>query len=140
MFKRILVGYDGSLHARKAIELALDLAQRYTAAVTAVAVAHIPDFADTRDEINGALQDAEKFFGGPLQQAAKRAAQMDVALETRVVPGHPADVLVRLAEAEDCDLIVVGARGLSGVKRYLMGSVSEAVVRHAHCPVLVVKG
>ncbi|ABB14618.1 universal stress protein [Carboxydothermus hydrogenoformans] len=47
--------------------------------------------------------------------------------------------MVNLAEEEGYDLIVLGARGLSGIKRYLLGSVSEAVVRLAHCPVLIVK-
>lgn len=140
MFKKILVGYDGSAHAQQALKVALDLAKKYGAAVAAVSVAHIPDFADTRDEINGALQDAEKFYAQPLAQARALAASEGVALETRIVPGHPADAVVHLAEKEGYDLIVVGARGLSGVKRYLLGSVSEKTVRYAHCPVLVVKG
>lgn len=140
MFRKILVGYDGSAHAQQALKAALDLGKKYGAAVAAVSVAHIPDFADTRDEINGALQDAEKFYAQPLAQARALAERENVALETRIVPGHPADALVHLAEKEGYDLIVVGARGLSGVKRYLLGSVSEKTVRYAHCPVLVVKG
>lgn len=67
-----------------------------------------PDFADTRDEINGALQDAEKFYAQPLAQARALAERENVALETRIVPGHPADALVHLAEKEGYDLIVVG--------------------------------
>lgn len=138
--RKILLGYDGSVYAEHALKVALDLARRYGAAVTAVSVAHIPDFADTRDEINGALQDAEKFYAQPLARARELAERENVALETRIVPGHPANALVHLAEKEGYDLIVVGDRGLSGVKRYLLGSVSEKTVRYAHCPVLVVKG
>jgi nucleotide-binding universal stress UspA family protein len=59
--------------------------------------------------------------------------------EVSVVTGAPADVIVREAERRGSDLIVLGARGLGMVKRLLLGSVSEAVVRHAARPVLVVR-
>ncbi|MGB9859983.1 MAG: universal stress protein [Moorellaceae bacterium] len=140
MFHKILLGYDGSPHARKALKAALDLAQKYGAEITAVSVAHLPDFADTRDEVNGALEDARNFFAQVLEQARELAAREGITLNTKVVPGHPADKLVSLAEEEGYDLIVLGARGLSGIKRFLLGSVSEAVVRLASCPVLIVKG
>lgn len=140
MFRKILVGYDGSAHAQQALKVALDLANKYGAAVTAVSVAHVPDFADTRDEINGAIHDAERFYAQSLVRARELAERENVTLETKIVPGHPADALVHLAEKEGYDLIVVGDRGLSGVKRYLLGSVSEKTVRYAHCPVLVIKG
>jgi len=139
MFNKILLGYDGSPHARKALMVALDLAQKYKAEITAVSIAHVPDFADTRDEVNGALEDAQNFFTKVLEQARELAAQEGITLTTKIVPGHPADKLVRLAEEESYDLIVLGARGLSGIKRFLLGSVSEAVVRLANCPVLIVK-
>lgn len=139
MFNKILLGYDGSPHARKALRVALDLAQKYKAEITAVSIAHVPDFADTRDEVNGALEDAQNFFTKVLEQARELAAQEGVTLTTKVVPGHPADRLVHLAEEGGYDLIILGARGLSGIKRFLLGSVSEAVVRLANCPVLIVK-
>jgi nucleotide-binding universal stress UspA family protein len=140
VFKKILVGFDGSHYAEQALRVALDLAQKYGATVTTVSVAHIPDFADSRDEVNGALEDAQKFYARPLARAREIAAGEGVALETRIVPGHPVDALVQLAEKEGYDLIVVGDRGLGGVKRYLLGSVTEKTVRYARCPVLVVKG
>lgn len=140
MFGRILVAIDGSEHARRALTVAVDLAQKYGATLCAVSVAHIPEFSDLRDEVNGALEDATKFFNRALEEAKRFAQEEGVEIETSVIPGHPADALVRFAEARGCDLIVMGARGLSTIQRYLMGSVSEATVRHAHCPVLVVKG
>ena len=60
-------------------------------------------------------------------------------VELRVVVGHPADALVRAAADPDIDLVVVGARGLGRFTRLLLGSVSERVLHHATCPVLVVK-
>ncbi|QGP93805.1 Putative universal stress protein [Neomoorella glycerini] len=140
MFNKILVGYDGSPHARKALHVSLDLAKKYGAQITVVSVAHVPDFADTRDEVNGVLEDAKNFFSKALEEATNLAAREGLTLTTRVVPGHPADTLARLVEEEGYDLLVLGARGLSGIKRYLLGSVSEAVVRLASCPVLIIKG
>lgn len=139
MFTKILVGYDGSPYARKALIVALDLAGKYGARVTAVSVAHVPDFADTRDEVNGVLEDAKDFFAGALEVAKTMASHQGITLTTKIVPGHPVDTLARLIEEEGYDLLVLGARGLSGLKRYLLGSVSEAVIRVASCPVLVVK-
>jgi universal stress protein A len=62
-----------------------------------------------------------------------------VPCEHRLVMGDPADAVVRLAEEEDVDLIVLGSHGRTGLSRLLMGSVAEAIVRKAHCPVLVHK-
>ncbi|MGI9862132.1 universal stress protein [Moorella naiadis] len=140
MFNKILVGYDGSPNARKALLAALELAKKYGAPITAVSVAHVPDFADTRDEVNGVLEDAKNFFAQALAEAQNLATREGVTLTTKVVPGHPADTLARLVEEEGYDLLVLGARGLSGIKRYLLGSVSEAMVRLANCPVLIIKG
>lgn len=139
MFKKILVGYDGSENAKRALAVALDLAKKYGAAITAASVAHVPDYAATRDEVDGALEDARSFFEKGFEEAKGLADREGVSLNTVVLVGHPGDALTHLAEKEGYDLIVVGARGLSGIKRYIMGSVSTHVVRLAHCPVLVVK-
>jgi len=62
-----------------------------------------------------------------------------VPVEYRLVTGDPADAVVHLAEDDDVDLIVLGSHGRTGLTRLLMGSVAEAIVRKAHCPVLVYK-
>jgi nucleotide-binding universal stress UspA family protein len=63
----------------------------------------------------------------------------DVPCEHRMITGDPASAIVHLADEEDVDLIVMGTHGRTGLSRLLMGSVSEAVVRRANCPVLTVK-
>ncbi|AYO29618.1 universal stress protein [Biomaibacter acetigenes] len=55
------------------------------------------------------------------------------------MPGHPAEILIHIAEEGYYDLIVVADKGMGGVKRFLMGSISEAVARYAKCPVLIIK-
>lgn len=68
-------------------------------------------------------------------QGGSRAAQR--ALQVRKRPGHAADTLVRIAHDERFDLLVLGRRGHSAIARWLIGSTSERVLRHASCPVLI---
>ena len=71
---------------------------------------------------------------------AERAARMAVELTRSLDSGRPEAGIVQVAEEIGADLIVLGSRGLGGVRRALMGSVSDSVVRHAHGPVVVVRG
>ncbi|MDR5709861.1 MAG: universal stress protein [Armatimonadota bacterium] len=138
MFRRVLVGYDGSDPARRALQAALDLAQRYGAAVTALAVARPPEFAELEAEVDAALMEARGPLAEAFRWAREQARKAGVDLHLRVQIGHPAEVLVRVAREEGFDLIVLGRRGLTPVQRWMLGSVSERVIRYAHCPVMVV--
>jgi nucleotide-binding universal stress UspA family protein len=69
----------------------------------------------------------------------KAGAGPDVEIETRVLEGNPALEITKFAKDNDCDLIVVGTLGKSGIDRILLGSVAEKVVRIAPCPVLVIR-
>ncbi|GBD30026.1 Putative universal stress protein [bacterium HR32] len=138
MFAKVLVGFDGSPASRKALRAALDLAQRYGAAVTVLAVVRPPEFAELEAEVNAALAEARGPLAEALRWARAEARRAGVSLETRIQAGHPADTLVRVAREEGFDLIVLGRRGLTPVQRWMLGSVSERVLRYAHCPVMVV--
>lgn len=70
---------------------------------------------------------------------AIRSPDQDVQVAHRLLVGHPADAIVKFAAEHPVDLIVMGTHGRTGVARLVMGSVAEAVVRHANCPVLTVK-
>src|SRR5436190_21836681 len=136
--KRIVVGFDGSEHARKALERAADLADG--ASVAVVAAADVSRLM--RDPAGGASPvdpaDAEA-RSAALAEARKVLEGRDV--EAVYVEGHgnPADVLVQEAEESGADLIVVGTRGQNAAKRLVLGSVSTNVVHHAPCDVLVVR-
>jgi len=137
--ERIVVGFDGSEHARKALARAADLADDGTevAVVCAADVSRL-----LRDPAGGT---------GPVDpaDAEARAAALDEArsflgergIEAKLVEGHgnAADVIVQEAEDSGADLIVVGTRGLNAAKRLVLGSVSTNVVHHAPCDVLVVR-
>ncbi|HEX7495505.1 MAG TPA: universal stress protein, partial [Candidatus Limnocylindrales bacterium] len=74
------------------------------------------------------------------QAIVQRAKAAGVDATFLVWEGEAGDAIVAAADAENADLIVVGSHGRSGVSRFLIGSVSDYVVRHAHCPVMVVRG
>lgn len=141
MFKRILVAYDGSQHAKRALDVAADLAKKYgaklyvvevvdTATILGFAVGPVPpDLIDSmRERAKADLADAK----------AKAEAQ-GVAAETALLEGDPASSVIEYSERVGADLIVTGSRGLSAIKRVFMGSVSTGIVTRAKMPVLVVK-
>lgn len=137
-FRKILVGFDGSTHAEKALEVALSLAQSLDSKILLVAVARPPEPA-TMVELDAELDNAREHFQAAFARAVEHARGMEVEVKTDVMAGHPAQQLVHRAEIDHCDLIVLGRRGTSTFQKMLVGSVSEKVMRYAHCPVLVVK-
>jgi nucleotide-binding universal stress UspA family protein len=142
MFNKIIVGYDGSEPSRKALQTALELGNLDSSPVLAVAVVRQPEFSQLH-QLLGEVQDAiQQEVKGPLADAFRwaryQAGRADVRLTLLVRAGHPAHTLVQIAEEEGCGLIVLGRRGLTPVRRWLLGWVSERVLRYARCPVMVV--
>jgi nucleotide-binding universal stress UspA family protein len=138
MFRRILVGYDGSELAKKALVAALEVAQAFRGEVLALAVVRPPEFAELGVELEGVLEEAQGPIAEAFRFASREAARRGVPLRTESRVGHPAETLVRVAEEGGYDLIVLGRRGLTPVQRWMLGSVSERVLRYAPCAVLVV--
>jgi len=86
------------------------------------------------------MQYAEEAQQAALDAASKTLTEAGARFRCRKDCGHPVDMILSVAEAEQVDLIVMGSRGLSGWQALLLGSNSAAVVHHAHCPVLIVRG
>ncbi|AAM25083.1 nucleotide-binding universal stress UspA family protein [Caldanaerobacter subterraneus subsp. tengcongensis MB4] len=139
MFKKILLAYDGSEYANKAFNYVLELAKMDDCEVYVVSVATIPEFVNSRDEVDEALNAAKLHYGKLLGNARRLANEKGVKVFTEVIVGHPVDSVIRFAENHGCDLIVVGEKGTSGLKRYIIGNVAENIARHAKCSVLIVK-
>ena len=138
-FRKILVGYDGSKPADKALDVALHLAQADDAELLVVAVARPPE-PPTRVETIGVLENAQEHFEQDFKRIAARARDLEVEVQTAILVGHPIEQLVHRAETDRADLIVLGRRGVSRFERMLLGSTSEKVLRYAHCPVMIVPG
>lgn len=133
--KHILVGFDGSPNARRALEEALDVAKTDTR-FTVVAAAQEPLPTGPAPPVWAeGLEERQR----ELEDARRRLAEVGREAEVVAVLGAPADVLVEEAEKRGADLIVVGRRGLSGAERLVMGSVSAKVARTAPCSVLIAR-
>jgi nucleotide-binding universal stress UspA family protein len=137
-FQSILVGYDGSPQAEKAVEIAYSLAQDTDSTVLILAVARPPE-PPTSVELEAMLDDAREHFLEKFKVFRERAAALEVDVKTDVVVGHPVEQIVHRAETDKVNLIIVGRRGMSRFGRMIVGSTSEKVLRYAHCPVMVVR-
>lgn len=122
MYKRILVGTDGSSTAAKAVDRAVDVARAAGASLTILSAAR----ADKGEKVVSA--------------EAARHANSDVEIETKVVDGEPVAALIDTARDGGYDLLVMGNRGMTGVTRFLrLGSVPNKVSHHLPCSLLIVK-
>jgi nucleotide-binding universal stress UspA family protein len=141
MYKVIVVGTDGSERAAVAVAHAFELAKMSGATLHAIQVVHPAVKAGFSDSSGGQLEldkmreHAEKSREKLLAEAARRG----VAAEVHDVPGDDvADTIVKAAEDLGSDLIVVGNRGMSGVSRFVLGSVPNKVSHHCPCSLLIV--
>jgi nucleotide-binding universal stress UspA family protein len=140
----IIVGIDGSAHSARALEWACKEAALQHAAVTVVTVNSVPASPWTGNPTVLAQDPAEleRLRQAAEEMTAKVASQLDGArpasVTVRAINGFPAKELIDASR--DADLIVVGSRGAGGFARLVMGSVSDQVTHHAHCPVMVVRG
>lgn len=138
MLKKILVAFDDSDPSKRAFDFACGLAAPFKAKVIVVAVIHLPEPL-TAPELEGLLDSGKEHYEKAFEALRIRAAGASVPLEAFVGEGHPAEHIVGRAEREGADMIIMGRRGRSTVVRWMLGSISERVLRYAHCPVMVVK-
>ncbi len=137
MYDRILVPTDGSEAVDGAIDRAIDLATQYGATLHAVAVVE-PIY--TVNEGLGSIYDTlESDARASVDEVAERGEAADVTVVTALRTGVTHREILDYAEEEDVDLIVMGTHGRTGLDRYLLGSVTEKVVRLSDVPVLTVR-
>lgn len=134
---------DGSDHAERALDFALDLAHRYSAEIQLLAVvppvflpAHSFDLVKSQ-AIADAINQLEDWFRGVLSKVEAKAKKTNLTVSTKLEHGSPDERIVEVAKL-GFDIIVMGSRGL-GSRGYGLGSVSSRVVDSAPCPVLIVK-
>jgi nucleotide-binding universal stress UspA family protein len=145
VFKRIVVGTDGSETATQAVRQAIELA-RLTGASLSLVSAYQPA-SDRRVQAEQAAAPADvQYEIGPredvnliLDAGAAEAKQQGIEVQTHPVEADPADAILNVAEETNADLIVVGNKGMTGARRYLLGSVPNNVSHHAPCSVIIVR-
>lgn len=140
LFHKILVGYDGSEGARRALRLATSLARDQQAELWAVAVEEeLPRYAATIDEVEEDREAIDRYFQRLFDEAVREAATQDVRLQTATKAGHGAQAIVAYAKDGNFDLLVIGHSGHSEIWGRFMGSTADKITRHAPCSVLVVR-
>lgn len=146
---RIVLAVDGSADSMAAAGFLASLPLERSVALRLLAVAEPVRFPVAAPQVTAplvqaaiedAIRERRAELEGVLDRVAASFAGRTAAIERSVVVGRPAEEIVQASEEPGVGLVVVGARGLGPVTRLLLGSVSERVLHHAHCPVLVVKG
>jgi nucleotide-binding universal stress UspA family protein len=150
VIKKMLVPIDGSEHSDRALDYALDLAEKYSADITLLTVAQSvvatgsmfltqPILPPTSTAIY--VKEIEAAHKKMLSEALKKAKErkLNIKISKKLVNGRPADKIVEIANEGNFDIIVMGSRGAGGIKEFFLGSVSDRVADEARCPVLLVK-
>lgn len=146
MFKKILVALDGSDHANKALKTAVEMAQRCDSELILFYALEIRSLrSDYEAIVNKSARDAylamgEKQKDDILSQAEKTASDLGLSqVRQECLEGEPARSILKAAKDNDVNLVVVGTRGLTGLRELAMGSVARKVTSAAECPVMVVR-
>jgi len=139
MFRKILVANDGSPGGSRALNIALALAKRESAALHMVTVEELPWFPASLDEVDEEKAEANHRLTPMLDAARAQAQEAGVAIETHLLPGHPVQAIVALVSEQHFDLLVVGFMGHTRLYEQIVGSTTERLVRLAPSAVLVVK-
>jgi nucleotide-binding universal stress UspA family protein len=145
VFRSIVVGTDGSETASEAVREAIELAKALGASVEVVSAYEPVSNLRLREEARQAPEDLQWMVNpredvdATLREAAEMVETAGLNVRTYAREGDPADAILDVAEERGADLIVVGNKGMTGAKRFLLGSVPNKVSHHAPCSVLIIR-
>jgi nucleotide-binding universal stress UspA family protein len=142
MFKNICVAFDGSTDAYRAFDFALDLAKLGASVqLSVLSVAVEPELPDVEasvqlDAVSNAIKQG---YGEHFKKLTEKAKAQNLTIKTDIREGHAVEQILAYLKEKDCDVVVLGKRGKSGIEALLAGSVSQGISRHAPCTVITVK-
>lgn len=154
LFQKILVPLDGSEHSLKALDVAIQIAKKFGGKISLIHVYSVAGVARVIPEPSMAtggapvmvpidiskVVDATRKIGSRiLDDGEQRVKAEKVEVDVLLKEGHTVEEIIEVAKEGNFELIVIGARGISRIREMLLGSVSEGVMHHVSCPVLVVK-
>ena len=145
MFESIVVGTDGSDTAKQAVRQAVELAKSVGAKVQLVSAYEPVSDSRLREESTQVPDDLQWMVNpredvdATLEEAAEEAKQAGIDVHIHARQGDPADAILDVAEEQGADLIVVGNKGMTGARRFLLGSVPNKISHYAPCSVLIVR-
>lgn len=136
LVKKILVAFDGSEQAKRALNLALEIADKFSANAVLLGVVDYMPIID--DEY---VNNLKKRYEEIISEAVKNAknAKPNLQVTEKLTEGRPADKILETAKDGEFDMIVMGSRGIGGINQFIRGSVSKKVADEAPCPVVIVK-
>ena len=140
MFEKVLLAVDGSEHALHAARTAADLARTMNVQEFRIVAAYdvIPPYLgepNMQYAINARMEEARMV----MQKAIDAVGDIPCQIHTELIEGPAAESIIDVANTRQSDVIVMGSRGLGTLAGLLLGSTSQKVVAHAHCPVLIVR-
>jgi nucleotide-binding universal stress UspA family protein len=145
MFRSIVVGTDGSDTATQAVRQAVDLAKATGARIELVSAYEPVGSQRLREESTQVPEDMQWMVNpredvdATLEEASEVVREASIDVEAHARQGDPADAILDVAEETKADLIVVGNKGMTGARRFLLGSVPNKVSHHAPCSVLIIR-
>ena len=139
MFARILVAVDGSESSKKAFDKSVFLAQKCNSKLYVVHVVLDWEYGGDSAATFELIEELRAKGIELLEQCKKQALQSNLQVETLLEQGDYAHEIIEVAKRKNCDIIMMGSRGMSPFKELLLGSVSLKVMHHASCPVMVVR-
>jgi len=155
LFNKILVPLDGSEHSLGALDVAIQIAKKFGGKITLIHVYSVsvgpvmmpepttltPPMIPvmTPAEVSKTVEATRKVGNSILAVGEQKAKAEEVQVETILTEGHTVQEIIKTAREGKSDLIVIGGRGISKIRELLLGSVTDGVIHHASCPVLVIK-
>jgi nucleotide-binding universal stress UspA family protein len=148
LFKKIMVPLDGSKNSKDALNVAIEIAKKFGGKVTLVhvyssgGVFGAPAISDAYTEVPVAVayrENVRQLGNKILEDGKAKVEDEGIEVETILEEGHVVQEISKMSQGSNFDLIVMGTRGRSEIAELLLGSVSNGVVQHAACPVLLVR-
>ncbi len=144
--KKMLVPIDGSQQSLKALKYAGDLAEKFGSEIILVNIQK-PFFYESLDPEPVSTENGSETFEDVAKKIIQRGLEVlkgssvsiKPELRPEIITGEPAEQILYLINKEDIDIVIMGSHGLSGIKRFLVGSVSQKILHHSPKPVLIVK-
>ncbi len=144
MIKKILVAYDNGVKSQKALDTAIELAKGCQTEICLLTSVKMPEFISdvaNSDMCNNLEKQTQQFFTEILKESEAKVTKEGIPVSSVILNENPGKAIVRYAEQEKVDLIVIGSANRGAIERMLigLGSVSNYVLNNAKCPVLIIR-
>ncbi len=141
LFKNILVPYDGSSHSKHAFKVALDMAKKYNSKISLVTVLDTsPGYWAQTNLWDKAIGGAKNLVTKEFESFESTAKKAKVSFHSKIIESHSiTKTIISYSKSKKIDLIVMGAQGITGWDKLILGSITDGVVHRVRCPVLIVR-